>query len=505
MSQRPFSRLAGEGRGEGEPFVLTASGRHGITITAVNDAAAAEGLGVGMALADARALLPDLASAPAEPVADARALAALAAWCNQYTPWVSLDGDDGLWLDITGCAHLFGGEAALLDDLGQRLSRLGYRNRLGLADTPGAAWALARFAPDKAPRILPPGETADGLATLPVEGLRLDAPALLLLRRLGLQRIGALYDLPRATLARRFRAAKAKEQPGAQVLTRLDQALGRVDEPLSPLAPAPAYRTRQSFAEPILTLDSIEASVARLTEGLCQLMESDQQGARRLVLRAYQVDGRIARAAVETGRPSRDARHLARLFADRLEPLVPEYGIETLILSASVTQPLGLSQLSLNPGTDSGGEAAARLVDRLANRFGSKSVHRLRPQASHLPERAEARTPAAADGPDWERPSALQPPRPVRLFERPEPIRVLAEIPDGPPVRFDWRRVTHRVARARGPERIAPEWWNDFKGAERVRDYYQVEDTAGRRYWLYREGLYQDPGAPAWYIHGLFA
>lgn len=454
-----------------------------------------------MPLADARALLPGLASAPAEPAADARALAALAAWCEQYTPWVSLDGADGLWLDITGCAHLFGGEAELLEDLDRRLARFGCRARLGLADTPGAAWALARFAPDRTACCLPPGNTAEGLATLPVEGLRLNAPALLLLRRLGLQRIGGLYDLPRATLARRFQSA----DPGAQVLARLDQALGRVDEPLSPRTPAPAYRTRLSFAEPILTLASIEAALARLTDGLCQLMESDQQGARRLVLRAYQVDGRIAQAAIETGRPSRDAGHLARLFADRLEPLVPQYGIETLILSAPATQPLGLTQLSLNPGAGHASEAAGRLIDRLANRFGSASVRRLRPQPSHLPEKAEHWAPAAADGLVWEPPDALQPPRPLRLFERPEPIRVLAEIPDGPPVRFDWRRVTHRVARARGPERIAPEWWNDFAGRERVRDYYQVEDAAGRRYWLYREGLYQEPGAPAWYIHGLFA
>ena len=163
------------------------------------------------------------------------------------------------------------------------------------------------------------------------------------------------------------------------------------------------------------------------------------------------------------------------------------------------------AQLSLDPATAGEGEAVSRLVDRLANRFGGERVRRPAPQASHLPERAERWQPAADAGPAWERPGLLAPPRPLRLFERPEPIEVLAEIPDGPPVRFAWRRVDRRVARARGPERIAPEWWNDFAGAERVRDYYQVEDTAGRRYWLYREGLYQDPAAPAWYVHGLFA
>ena len=485
---------------EGEPFVLTAPGRHGILLTAVNEAAAAEGLSPGLPLADARALLPGLATAPAAPAADAEALAALAAWCDQYSPWISLDGADGLWLDITGCAHLLGGEAALLTDLGRRLEGLGYRNRLGLADTPGAAWALARFAPDGT-RVLAPAATAKGLAALPVEALRLSAPALLLLQRLGLRRIGALYDLPRAALARRFRSAAL----GEQVLARLDQALGRAEEPLSPLAPAPAYRTRLAFAEPIATLDSIAAALARLTEALCQQMEADRQGARRLVLRAYQSDGRVARAGIETGRPSRQPRHIERLFAERLEPLLPEYGIETLTLSAEVTQPLGPAQLSLDPAAGGVGEAAAELVDRLANRFGAGSVVRVRPRESHLPERAEEWQPAAAPGPFWARPEALQPPRPVRLFERPEPIRVLAEVPDGPPVQFDWRRVTRRVSRARGPERIAPEWWNDFAGAERLRDYYQVEDQAGRRYWLYREGLYQEPRAPAWYIHGLFA
>lgn len=476
-------------------------------MTAANEAARAASVYPGMALADARAILPALASRPAEPEADAAALGALAEWCIRYTPWTNVDGDDGLWLDITGCAHLFGGEDVLLADLDRRLGAIGLAHRLGLAETPGAAWAVARYGGSArlADRIVPPGGLRAALSPLPVRGLRLDPETLTTLERLGLRRIGDLYGIPRPALARRFAALSLC----AAVVLRLDQALGLRHEPISPRAPAPAYRARLGFAEPVTAPTAIETALGTLLADLCGTLGKDRQGARRLTLAAYRVDGAVARVSVALGRPSRNPAHVARLFKERLAAIDPGFGIELLILSADLTQPLPAAQGSLDPDERDGAEdGVARLVDRLSNRLGARNVTRVQARASHVPERAELHLPALRAAPAWPTLPDDATLRPFRLLERPEPIRVTAEIPDGPPLSFTWRRAVRRVVRAQGPERIAPEWWRDLEGRDHIRDYYQVEDAQGRRYWVFRDGLYQDPGAkgpPAWYIHGLFA
>lgn len=457
-------------------------------------------MAVGQALTDARALIPDITVHQANPEEDAKALKALADWCSRYTPWTNTDGVDGLWLDITGCAHLFGGETGLVDDLVHRLRGLGFTAHPGLADTAGTAWAIARFGGDT---IAEPGEQDLALAPLPVDALRLDPDSALLLKRLGLKTIGPLLDLPRSTLERRFRSP----DEGEAVLTRIDQAIGRRDEPLSPLHPVPAYSTRMALAEPLLTAEGMEAVLDRLLDSLCHDLTEAQKGARSLTLHAYRVDGEIARIAIAMGRPARDPRHMKRLFQERLETIDLGFGVETALLTADLVEPLLPCQIALHVGNQSGSDDAVdQLVDRLANRLGEPRIQRLQPYESHIPERAQRHVAATRTGAAWADPSR---PRPLRLLDRPEPIEVIAEIPESPPMQFTWRRVARRVLRADGPERIEPEWWRQIGQPiqERVRDYYRVEDREGRRYWLYREGLYQDEeqsGAPAWFLHGVF-
>lgn len=484
-------------------------------ITAVNRAAWAGGVRAGMMLSDGRALIPGLMVEKARPRADLHALDGLAAWCGRYTPWCARDGDDGICLDITGCAHLFGGEAALIGDLAGRFGDFGISVRAAAADTPGAAWAVARHdgregeGGDMA-RIVAPGGSRVALAELPVTALRLADETAAGLMRLGLRRIGDLYGMPRAPLARRF---------GAALLRRLDQALGDEDEPISPDAPVIPHRARISFAEPIGRRADIDAALARLLDELALLLERGGRGARRLELVVYRVDGTTGGVAIGTSRPMRDRGHLARLFAERLDRIEAGFGIEAMMLSAPATDPLPAAQLALrhvrarlNGGGDDGDAALARLVDRLGTRLGDENVALLEPRASHVPERATALVPAAAPGHEpgeWRYGGGSG--RPIRLLARPEPVEVMAEVPEGPPVLFRWRRATYRVAVSRGPERIAPEWWRDSGAAARTRDYYRVEDSGGRRFWLYRDGLYRDDaagggeGAPEWYLHGIFA
>ncbi len=485
---------------------------------AVNREAGAKGLNSGMRLADARALLAGLVTARADAAADRQGLERLALWCNRFTPWCAVDasddgdgdsGDGGLLLDITGCAHLFGGEAALMDEIAARLSGLGVENRLGLADTPGAAWALARFGPAAngrpESRIAVHGEARTAIAGLPVEALRLAAEDARLLRRLGLTTIGVVDGLPRTSLARRF---PSRERGGA-VLARLDRALGRFAEPIVPLTPPPACLERLALPEPLLDRAGLDAVLARLMPGLTASLERDGLGARRLALWCYRVDGGVVRRAVATARATRDGDHLTRLFRETLETVDPGFGIDCAALHAERVEPLAPAQLSLAGDRRKQG-GVDLLVDRLLAKLGTGAVCRLEPVARHRPEAAErAVAPGHDPVPRLEMPEAPEkPPRPFRLFDRPEPIDVMAEVPDGPPLLFTWRRVRRRVARAAGPERIEPEWWAGAGGRdETVRDYYRIEDADGRRYWLYRAGLYgsgEAEGSPRWYVHGLY-
>ncbi|WP_421938149.1 Y-family DNA polymerase [Pelagibius sp.] len=534
-------------------------------LAAVNAAAQAGGLTPGLPLAEARALLPGLVTAPHEPEADARAIARLAAWCGRYSPWTAPcstaegegrgpGGGAGILLDVSGCCHLFGGEATLLEDLQARLAAFGYAARVAMADTIGAAWAMARFAASPAHPcvVVMPGSQRAAIAALPPGALRLPDSVVEVMDRLGLRRIEDLYPLTSAVMTPRF---------GPLAARRLAQALGQEAEALSPRRPPPAHLVRQIFAEPISDAEDIARSLDALLPRLCRELALAGRGARRLDLTAYRCDGSLQSLSLGTSRASREARHLRRLFTERLAEIDPGFGIEVMTLAAGRSDPLGARQMSLPvapqagaprtepqreagapkesakagsskteapaapppvpsgsapaaapDGAPDGAEDLPDLVDRLGSRLGLAAVRRPQPRESHLPERAfalaaveetvsEKRGPektAPQDDEGWTRtPKAAL--RPLRLLPRPEPVQVVALLPDHPPAQFRWRRVLHEVVRAEGPERLLGEWWQiDPKlGDEPPRDYFRVEDRDGRRYWLYRS-------AGDWFLHGLF-
>jgi protein ImuB len=485
---------------EDRPFALVGSDARGLILTAVNARSTRDGLLPGLSLADARAICPHLLTEPAAPGKDADTLRALARWASRYSPTLNVDGDDGLWLDITGVPHLFGGESALLADFAQRLAGAGFTARLGLAETLGGAHALARFA-RASPCTIPAGKLRSTLATLPVEALRLESETAHLLRRLGLKRIGQFYDLPRASLERRFHAKEAAEA----VLRRLDQALGARAEKREALLPVPDFVARLPFAEPLITHDGVLAGLDHLADELCRALARADRGARRVVLWAARTDGSSAAIEVGLSAPSREVAHLVRLLKDKIETIDMGFGVDLMALAALATERLSFTQTRLTETDEANGPEI--LIDALVNRLGIGAVRRLFPRASHMPERAQSLRSAFAGVPAWTDDAPTKPPRPLLLLSKPEPLTVLAEIPEGPPAGFTWRRVSRRVVKAEGPERIAPEWWRALLTKPRPRDYYRIEDEDGCRYWVFREGLYQESEGepPCWFLHGVFA
>lgn len=464
-------------------------------ICAADEAALARGVRLGQGATEARAICPSLDLVTADRQADRRFLEALADWADRYTPLVGLDEDRGLFLDIAGCAHLFGGEAALMADCLGRLFGLGVAAQAAIGPTPALAWAMARYAPGRAA-----GETevAELVRDLPVPALRLTPETAAALVRVGLKRVGDLLALPRAPLTRRF---------GADLVERLDRITGRAPEPISPRRPVAMLMAERRLAEPVTDMETVEALTGQLAETLRQGLERQAAGAREMELSLFRVDGVVRRIHAGAARPLRDPKRMRQLFSERFAALHDEidagYGFETIRLSVPVTAPLEAAQADFSGRRDPGADFSA-LADRLAARLGRERVLVPSPLASHVPERAVAFVPhgtAPASSAGFAPSSGV--PRPVRLFSHPEPVTATAEVPEGPPVIFRWRRSLHRVSRAEGPERIAPEWWIDGEDAP-TRDYYRVEDEDGRRYWLFREGLYErDAGTPRWYMHGL--
>jgi protein ImuB len=484
------------------PFALVGSEERGFVLIALNAQALTAGLHPGLGLADARAMCPELLTAPAEPNKDKDCLLALARWSSRYSPCLNVDGNDGLWLDVAGIPHLFGGARALLTDMARHFSRLGFNARLALAETLGGAHALARFVPAAA-IVIPQGKIREALISLPVEGLRLTEETTRLLRRLGLKRIGQLYDLPRTSLERRFHAREVAEA----VLNRLDQALGRREEVRAPLFPAPDYTAKLPFPEPLITHEGLVAGLAHLAQALADTLARAGRGAKRIRLAIYRADG--SSAMVETGftAPARDPRHLTRILQDKIDTVDAGFGVDLMTLAALITEPLLPAQSSFATSDKRGRQG--ELIDRLANRLSRGAVRKLLPRASHLPERAQVVATALDSAASWpEQRAADKPQRPLLIFATPEPLEVLAEVPEGPPARFTWRRVTRRVVKAEGPERIAPEWWRELAcvSKSRSRDYYRIEDDEGHRYWVFRDGLYQNNATevPTWYLHGVF-
>lgn len=484
-------------------------------ICAANETAMSQGFIPGLSLADALARQPGLIHFQADPLSDGHALQRLAAWALRFSPLVMRDQQDGLLIDITGCAHLWKGEEGLRQDLLDRLRQRGYSCRVGIADTIGAAWAAARFA-ELSP-IMPAGGHRKALAALPIDGLRIDIATVEALRRLGLRRIGDLYPLPRASIVSRF---------GRPLLDRLDQALGDLSEAFEAVFAPPPHRVSQAFAEPIGTAEDIRRSLEMLAERLAAQLSELSLGARRVKLSCYRLDHQVSEIGIGLSLPSAQATHLTDLLVRKIEQLDPGPGIELTMLSAGKVEALRQSQTALetaHAGSQAEGDdmALAGLIDRLGNRLGTGKVYRLAPVASHLPERAVMRTQPIRRGarPNWPRiitSAANCSWRPLRLLDHPEPIEdVMAPIPDDPPLQFRWRHVLHRVRAAAGPERVVWEWWRSIDeqtsparnapSAHASRDYYRVEDETGQRFWLYRAGLYQPDQPTRWFLHGLFA
>lgn len=470
---------------------------------AVDAAAAALGLFVGQKATDAAALVPELELAEADPAAEAAALTALADWCARFSPAVALDPPGGLFLDITGVAHLWGGERTMAADVTARLARNGLAVRTAIAGTPGSAWALAHFG--EAGAILAPGGERAVLAALPAAALRLASEEAAQIVRLGLSTVGSLAALPRDQITRRF---------GPGVVLRLDQALGQVREALTFRRPPTPWFARLAFAEPISVPEDLARAVRDIAERLCVRLEAEGRGARRFELCFHRLDGVVHRLIVGLALPGRHAGAIARLLIPKLETVDPGFGIEVVTLAADGVEPLSARQGRLDEDRDVAlEEGVAPLVDRLVNRLGEDAVWRAEPFPSHDPERAVQRrpplSPAAGSSPGSPLRSGWDParPRPLRLFRRPEPIEAMAPVPDDPPVFFRWRGAGHRVRRAEGPERLAEEWWRrpfDAAAPGRVRDYYRVEDENGARFWVFRDGLYEPGAQPRWWLHGLF-
>ena len=459
-------------------------------VGAVTEAARAAGARPGMRLTDARALDPGLVAVAADGSGDRALLDRMARWSSRWSPLVEVDGADGIRLDASGVAHLFGGEAGLLRDIESRFAALGLTARVAMAGTAGAAWGLARFAAERS------GDGLDAVAPLPIAALRLPAGVIRTLQRLGLKTVGALVGVPRRSLARRFREA---DNP----LDALDRMLGRTPEPLSATPVDPPPRALLRLAEPVADPSAAAQALALLVPDLARQLEARRLGVRRLVLAGYRVDGEVQVADAACAIPTREAAHLLRLLKDKTDTLDPGFGFDAFALEASWFEPLDSAQDGLIGGPPPALEVA-RLVDRLSVKLGADKVRRPVAQASHVPERASGWRAAVEEGPSTPA-CGRRGSRPQRLLDRPEAIAVIYATPEGLPRRFVWRRGVHDVARAEGPERIAPEWWRE-RGTARLRDYYRVEDRQGRRYWIYREGLFGDGrgGDPMWYLHGLF-
>lgn len=519
-----------KGATDKRPLVLIAKAENAIRLSAVDAHAAKLGLYPGMALADARARIPALCVHEADAACDALLLGRLADWCERYSPLVALDGKDGLLFDITGVAHLFGviagrtgadgtvphaepaeahgtsaqpdaqqhNESAMLAHVCHAFAAMGFAVQGAVAGTADAASALARFAPGT---VTASDEDATAVFPLPVVALAADPNILHGLKRAGLKTIGAVASRGRAELAARF---------GQDFLALLDRTLGRRENPISPRTPMPDCMAERHFPEPILAEDVIAETIAALAERLGEVLEKRGAGARAIAACFFRVDGKMRRLVIETAEPTRDVQRVAGLFHEKMsalsDPLDAGFGFDLIRLSAVRTETLHARVVSFDESENAKREISF-LIDRLATRFGVTRILCFHPQDTHIPEASAVTVPAqfaVSAAASWQRMriSGEPPQRPLRLFEKPEPVEVMADVPDGPPAHFRWRRVLHRVIRAEGPERIAMEWW---KKEAFTRDYFRVEDEAGRRFWLYRDGLFtRETTSPRWYMHGMF-
>jgi len=468
-------------------FTLPVHGR--VIITAASVAAEQQGIVAGKVLADAKAIVPDVQVFDEQAELAKKLLCRIGKWCIRFTPIVGLDLPNGLFLDVSGCTHLWGGEKGYLQSLLKRLREAGYHCRAAIADTMGTAWAIARYG--TVTPLIAPNQQYNALLALPPMALRLEEATVQRLHKLGLDKIGKFIQMPRSVLRRRF---------GEALLLKLGQALGAEEEAITPLVLVPAYEERLPCLEPIRTKTAIEIAITKLLELLCLRLSTEGLGLRHAVLKGYRLDGKLTQVQIGTNQPSHLVPHLFKLFELKVASIAPGLGIELLVLTATKVEPVLIHQEKLwngKPGLED--QSLAQLLDRLAGKIGPQAIRRYLPQAQYWPERSLR--PAVSLNEQSEAIWQSANPRPIELLNKPEPIQVTAPIPDYPPLNFRYQDELHLIKKADGPERIEREWWLE-RGEHR--DYYVLEDEKGNRYWVFRSGHYQERNS-RWFIHGFFA
>lgn len=470
-----------------QPFALALTEKNRRMVKAVNAAAEEKGVYPEMVVADCRALVPDLEVYEYDPLQPEKLLTALAEWCIRFTPVVSVDVSDSLLLDANGCTHLWGGESGYIADIQKRLADFGYTTRIGVADTIGCAWAVSRFG--AGPPIVEPNGQVKAIERLPPAALRVEPAMCTKLAKLGLKTIGSFMRMPSASLRRRF---------GQQLLQRLDQAIGSAIEFVSPIEPISPYQERLPSLEPIRTAVGIEIAIKELLENLCERLSRESKGLRKCELRCYRIDGEIQKIEIGTTRPSRNVKHLFKLFELRIPEIEPDLGIELFVMEVRTVEELLSTQDALWAVSGANEAALAELLDRLEGKTGEGSIHRYLPAEHYWPERSFKEAHSLSDKPTtaWR----IDLPRPLHLIAVPERIDVSVLLPDYPPLLFIHKKQRHTVVKADGPERIEQEWW--LQSGE-YRDYYCVEDETGARYWLFRSGDYRSETVQ-WFLHGYF-
>ncbi len=530
MPYLPTDRLIRQSKGTLDadaPLALISQQGNIRQLSALNHAARKGGLSPGMPVADAQGVCPGLQLDHHDSDADARLLRRLGLWAIGYSPLVMLCPPHGLALNITGCAHLFGGEQMMMRSIYDALKKQGITTTIAIADTRGAARALACFG-NKPCNHIAPGDkaTCDALYPLPLQALFLDQMVIDKIRSLGLKTIGDLRRATRGGLTRRF---------GKQVMDAHDQALGYTAEPFDLLLPPAQFRQSKNCPNPLFTLDDLLQAAAHLTPPLAHNVEQAGQGITHLRLSLFRVDGHVFRFSVRMGTASHDPAHLTRLLSDRLKQCEGQvdvgFGFDRAVLEAVETAPFRHDQTGLDHNRAAQAMTIddprlSALADRLNARFGDGTMQQFYPRASHWPERSCKIASYDTALTDW---AGHDKARPLTLLSPPQAIEAIAELPDGPPVQFRWRKQVFVITHASGPERIAPEWWllpdavrkagPDIIKRFRSRDYYRLEDQDGHRFWVFRRGLYgpdlaadmpsdtprDNADKPHWFVHGLFA
>jgi protein ImuB len=472
------------------PFVLSAPDHGRMIITAANILAQQQGIDIGMAVADARAIIPSLKVLDDKPGLSNKLLTGVAEWCIRFTPAVSIDPPDGILLDITGCAHLWGGEKKYQLEINNRFKHFGYDVSIAIADTIGTAWAIARFGENNF--IIAPGAQTTALLPLPASSLRIANEITERLEKLGLRQVRNFIHMPRPSLRRRF---------GPQLLEQLDKALGHQEEQVIPVIPIELFHERLPCLEPIVTATGIEIALQRLLDTLCHRLKQEEKGLRMAVFKCYRVDGKIEKLEIGTNRPTSNTKHLFKLFEIKIDTIEPALGIELFTLDALKVEDLSIVQEKLwehSGGLDDMG--LSELLDRISGKIGTGNIHRYVPDEHYWPERSYK--PASSINEPLQTTWKMDRPRPLQILSSPESIEVTAPIPDYPPMNFRYKGKLHKIIKADGPERIEQEWWLQ-QGQHR--DYYAVEDEEGHRYWLFRSGHYDTTKSYQWFIHGFFA